>query len=402
MLATNARRVRVVSVLPSATEMLCAIGGEQLLVGRSHEDNYPESIACVPVVTGQRTSFTTAAEVDAQVSAALKQGDSLYTLDVEKICELHPDVILTQDICAVCAIDLQTVQRVAARMSPAPNVVSLNPDGVSDVLRNIVQVGDAVGMGEEARATVIQLEQRISAVDVAIARRVGAKLNVAFIEWPDPLYVGGHWTPQLIVRAGGNHPLNPPPACGGGASKSFAVSHQRLAETDPDLIIFCPCGLDLVASRREAERVQCMEWWQSLRAVKAGRVALVDGDAMFNRPGPRLVDAFEWLATVLHDQPGHPSDFPVEWLSPPKEGRKEETTAFQLAEIEEAHRAAVVTGAMQYVDPKTGYTVFTQLKAIARGYCCGSGCRHCPYGHKNVPSDRRQQLDAPITINLDS
>lgn len=381
--------------------MLCAIGGEQLLVGRSHEDNYPESIACVPVVTGQRTSFTTAAEVDAQVSAALKQGDSLYTLDVEKICELHPDVILTQDICAVCAIDLQTVQRVAARMSPAPNVVSLNPDGVSDVLRNIVQVGDAVGMGEEARATVIQLEQRISAVDVAIARRVGAKLNVAFIEWPDPLYVGGHWTPQLIVRAGGIHPLNPPPACGGGASKSFAVSHQRLAETDPDLIIFCPCGLDLVASRREAERVQCMEWWQSLRAVKAGRVALVDGDAMFNRPGPRLVDAFEWLATVLHDQPGHPSDFPVEWLSP-KEGRKEETTAFQLAEIEEAHRAAVVTGAMQYVDPKTGYTVFTQLKAIARGYCCGSGCRHCPYGHKNVPSGRRQQLDAPITINLDS
>ena len=247
------QQLRVVSVLPSATEMLCFIGGGHLLVGRSHEDNYPVSITHLPVVTGQLTSFTTAVDVDKQVSSALSTGQSLYTIDEQLLTTLKPDVILTQDICAVCAIDLQTVQRLAARMSPQPRVVSLNPLSLGDVLDNLLQVGEAVGMEREAQAARAGLEARLrradelvatsqaaaaaaaaakpasAAAEGAVAAGEAARPCVAFIEWPDPLYVGGHWTPQLIERAGGAHPLNP--ARPEGAAKSFAVTAEAMIAT---------------------------------------------------------------------------------------------------------------------------------------------------------------------------
>ena len=248
------KQLRVVSVLPSATEMLCFIGGGHLLVGRSHEDNYPVSITHLPVVTGQLTSFTTAVDVDKQVSSALSTGQSLYTIDEQLLTTLKPDVILTQDICAVCAIDLQTVQRLAARMSPRPRVVSLNPLSLGDVLDNLLQVGEAVGMEREAQAARAGLEARLrradelvatsqaaaaaaaaaakpasAAAEGVVAAGEAARPCVAFIEWPDPLYVGGHWTPQLIERAGGAHPLNP--ARPEGAAKSFAVTAEAMIAT---------------------------------------------------------------------------------------------------------------------------------------------------------------------------
>ena len=249
------KQLRVVSVLPSATEMLCFIGGGHLLVGRSHEDNYPVSITHLPVVTGQLTSFTTAVDVDKQVSSALSTGQSLYTIDEQLLTTLKPDVILTQDICAVCAIDLQTVQRLAARMSPQPRVVSLNPLSLGDVLDNLLQVGEAVGMEREAQAARAGLEARLrradelvatsqaaaaaaaaaaakpasAAAEGVVAAGEAARPCVAFIEWPDPLYVGGHWTPQLIERAGGAHPLNP--ARPEGAAKSFAVTAEAMIAT---------------------------------------------------------------------------------------------------------------------------------------------------------------------------
>jgi iron complex transport system substrate-binding protein len=266
------RPLRVVSVLPSATEMLCFIGGGHLLVGRSHEDNYPESITHLPVVTGQLTEFTTAVDVDRQVSSALSTGQSLYTIDEQLLTTLQPDVILTQDICAVCAIDLQTVQRLAARMSPQPRVVSLNPLGLDDVLDNLLQVGEAVGMEREAQAARAGLEARLRRADELVATsqaaaaataaakpaaaaakgvaaaEEAARPCVAFIEWPEPLYVGGHWTPQLIERAGGAHPLNP--ARPGGAAKSFAVTAEAMVATVPRLAILAPCGLNLQQTRR--------------------------------------------------------------------------------------------------------------------------------------------------------
>ncbi|EOD09768.1 hypothetical protein EMIHUDRAFT_54479, partial [Emiliania huxleyi CCMP1516] len=242
--------MRVASVLPSATEILCFIGGERLLVGRSHEDNFPPQITSLPVITGQTTTFTTAAEVDRVVSDSIGKGQSLYTLDAPLIESLSPDVILTQDICSVCAIDLQTVERLAAKMTPRPKVVSLNPLNLDDVLANVLQLGEAVGMAEEARAAHASLVERIAAVDRRVEQRrrqLGEgrrRPRVAFIEWSDPLYVGGHWTPQLIERAGGEHPLNAGGESGGG--KSFPV-----VEADPDLVILAPCGLTLDMTRRE-------------------------------------------------------------------------------------------------------------------------------------------------------
>jgi len=400
------RMLRVASVLPSATEILCFIGGESLLVGRSHEDNYPPQVTGLPVITGQTTSFTTAGEVDKIVSESISKGQSLYTLDAAMIKSLTPDVILTQDICSVCAIDLQTVERLVCSMSPRPKVVSLNPLNIDDVLANILELGDAVAMSDAAQAAHASLVSRIAAVDglVEQQQRPGGRPRVAFIEWSDPLYVGGHWTPQLIERAGGEHTLNAGGASGGG--KSFPVPSSAVVDMDPDLVILAPCGLNLEMTKNEARTLAANEWWQSLRAVRQGRVVLVDGDAMFNRPGPRLVDALEWLYSAINDVPeAAPPNFPCEWLpagwtdAAADQPTTAQAEAKEIADIEEAHACAVRQGQLQYTDPKTGYSVFTQLASSQRGYCCGSGCRHCVYDHKNVKPERKAAIRPPITCD---
>jgi len=325
--------------------------------------------------------------------------------------------------------------------------VSLNPECLEDVLGNLLQLGEACDLDAAARAAHAGLVDRIAAVDAAVAttRReegVAPRPSVAFIEWPDPIYVGGHWTPQLIWRAGGRHPCNEAPEGGtGGAAKSFAVSAEAIVASSPDLVIVCPCGLDLAATRREAEQLYEEQWFRSLPAVQQGRVALVDGDAMFNRPGPRLVEALEWLAATLLERPElSPASFPVEWLGEPpaalraapgaafggeetmdvtgtdtgeeasplhssqggEEARDEggviDDAGAQLANIEAVHKVAVERGQLSYVDPHTGYTVFTQLAAMERGRCCGSGCRHCPYDHDRVPPKRQARLSPPIVV----
>ena len=333
--SSSPKSMRVVSVLPSATEALAFIGGADLLVGRSHEDNFPSSITHLPVLTGQKTTFTTAADVDKQVSEALSSGQSLYTLDEALLRELKPDVILTQDLCEVCAIDLKTVERIAQSLDPQPKIVSLNPQTFEDVINSLQTIGDAVGRSEAAKAAVDGLLTRVAAVAKVVEEKggkhnVGGRIleqtkleetvhcmNVAFMEWPDPIYVGGHWTPQLITRAGGEHKLNDVPpelveTQGGG--KSFCVTSEAFVKSNPDLIVVCPCGLNLEATRAEVDKLGNTEWWPGL-ATKA-KVYLVDGDAHFNRPGPRLVDALEWLCDVINKTSLAPKDFPAEWLEP--------------------------------------------------------------------------------------
>lgn len=317
--------MRVVSLLPSATETLCLIGGESLLVGRSHECDYPNTVLDRPALTSQRIDPSwTPDRVDREVAGALAAGHSLYSLDTDRLQQLRPDVILTQDLCEVCSIDLGTVRAAAARMSPRPTVISLNPQTYEAVLDDIITIGRAIGMEEQARVTLVRLRERFfRAADHVNA--FAAQPTVVFLEWADPPFIGGHWTPQLVERAGGSHPLNPTTAMEGAgagaggqmahrtAGKSIRVPPGMIERLSPDYVVVCPCGVALRDVRAHIASAQNSDWWRGLTAVRHGRVALVDGNQMFNRPGPRLVDAYEWLVGWLNDRPELiPQGFP--WM----------------------------------------------------------------------------------------
>lgn len=300
--------MRVVSLLPSATELLCAIGAADLLVGRSHECDFPDAILDRPVLTGQRTHATSSSEIDAQVRESLASGQSLYTLDVEQLRALKPDVILTQDLCDVCSIDLNTVRGAIAEMNPQPAIISLDPKSLEDIYDDLLTVGRAIDREQDAERAMVALRERYwTARDYVNPYLEGPE--VAFLEWMDPPFVGGHWTPQLIRDAGGRHSLNEP------GSKSRQVNAEDLIESMPDRLIICPCGYSLDTVEARIDEAKKQSWWPLLPAVQEGRIALVDGNEMFNRPGPRLVDAFCWLVSWLNDRPEVvPTNFPVKML----------------------------------------------------------------------------------------
>ncbi len=341
--------MRIVSLLPAATEILHSIGAAGDLVGRSHECDRPEDITHLPVLTAQRTRFETAAQVDRDVAESIGSGTSLYTLDEDRLRELHPDLIVTQDLCDVCSIDLAAVRRVAAAMAPEPRVLSLNPHTFEGVLDDVIAVGDATGRAEEASRVVVRLHERMDRA-MSHVPAFGEAVGVLFLEWTDPPFAPGHWTPQLIERAGGEHPLNPtaPVATSGSvdtpgplqaervAGKSIRVTPERITDLDRagrfDRLVICPCGMTLEQTRREVRRMtEHVSWFAELSLVRKAMdspapddpasqealanspVVLVDGNAMFARPGPRLVDAFEWLVAWLQHRPELvPAGFPAE------------------------------------------------------------------------------------------
>lgn len=331
--------MRIVSLLPSATEILCAIGGRALLVGRSHECDFPPGLD-VPVLTAARTSAPSgrvdggsssgaagvahrtppspSAAIDAQVRTLLAQSAPLYTLDTDLLESLRPDLILTQDLCSVCSIDLAAVQRTAsvlrARGLCDPQILSLNPHTVEDVLDDLLRVGELVGLAEPATRAVLSLQQRLLSAQACVNPYDDGPV-VGFLEWTDPLFIAGHWTVQLIERAGGRHPLNPTTADEGAgaaaglqqgarkAGKSIAVPPDVFVATQPDWLVIAPCGLPLEDAWEASRGLAAQAWFAALPAVRAGRVAVVDGNQMFNRPGPRLVEAFEWLVSWLQGRP---------------------------------------------------------------------------------------------------
>ena len=321
---------RVVSLLPSATEMLCHIGGRPLLVGRSHECDEPADVASLPMLSTAATHFAggagASAAVDKQVRHLLNQQLPLYGLNVELLRKLRPDVILTQDLCRVCSIDVESVRRIAAAMSPVPQVISCNAETVEGVLDDMLAIGDAVGLAENAQEAVTALRERLYNL-TDYTNPFGEGPNVAFLEWTDPLFIGGHWIPQLIERAGGRHvlnatvPINKAGAAAGPigttlrkAGKSVTVPPEVLVASRPEYLIIAPCGLKLDQALQAAQELATKPWWRELPAVKTGRVAVVDGNAMFARPGPRLADAFAFLVGWLNDRPELiPANFP--WQS---------------------------------------------------------------------------------------
>lgn len=310
---------RVVTLLPSATELVCLLGAERWLVGRSHECDWPPSVRDVPVLTSQTTEHdsehTDPAAIDRQVREQLAAGLPLYRVDEELLRSLKPDVIITQDLCAVCSIDLASVQRLAVSMSPPPTIVSLNPTTIEGVIDDVLTVGRALGLDARAMTEAVKLRERFAAAGEFVNPYEEGP-NVAFLEWTDPIFIGGHWTVQMIERAGGRHVLNPSvPTENAGAAvgpqhaqrragKSIAVPVEILVASRPDVLIVCPCGLDLAATRHAVAELAKKSWWRELPAVRNGRVALVDGNQYFNRPGPRLAEAFEWMVGWLQGRPG--------------------------------------------------------------------------------------------------
>ncbi|MFM7261959.1 MAG: cobalamin-binding protein [bacterium] len=306
--------MRVVSLLPSATELFAASSGTEalhrMLVGRSHECDFPAGLEHVPVLTKARTHGGASAAIDAEVSAALANGSSLYELDEALLAELAPDVILTQSLCEVCSIDLRTVERVAASLPKRPVIVNLDPKSVFDVFDDVLRVGEACGLSERAERAMVELRARYwSAVDFVNPYVPGPE--VLFLEWCDPPFCGGHWTPALIEAAGARHALN------AAGAKSRRVTPEEILESAPERIIICPCGFGLDRVREDLAALERTRWWPLLPAVleaKPGAIALVDGNQMFNRPGPRLVDAFEWLVGWLNGRDELiPAGFPVQY-----------------------------------------------------------------------------------------
>lgn len=316
---------RIVSLLPSATESLCAIGGGRLLVGRSHECDFPASIAHLPVLTSQAIPHSLASDpaaIDAKVRERIASGQSLYSVNEKLLADLKPDLILTQDLCEVCSIDLDTVRRIASSLNPRPEIVSLNPRTFEAVLDDIDTLGRAAGLEKQAIQAVASLRERMFAASEFVNAFEDGPA-VVFLEWTDPLFVGGHWTPQLIERAGARHPLNAPvPKENAGAAagpqmaeriagKSVRIAPEIVEALNPDALIIAPCGMDLAQTRTCALALTQQPWFRNLKAVRTGRVALVDGNQMFNRPGPRLVDAFEFLVGWINHRPDIvPRDFP--------------------------------------------------------------------------------------------
>ncbi|KAJ3283605.1 hypothetical protein HDU79_008940 [Rhizoclosmatium sp. JEL0117] len=306
---------RVVSMLPSAAEMIALCGGESMLVARGHEDDFPHSITSLPIVTGANTVFTSSADVDVQVSQAVAQGNALYTIDAETLKKVQPTHIVTQDLCHVCAIDLQTVERIAKQMDPKPEIVTLNPLTFQDVLDDITRIGVGLGLEKQASEALGKLNERVTAArakaDTYLEKNGGLRKRCLFVEWTDPVYPGGHWTPQLMYMAGGEQRIAPATDTV-GAGPSARVTHEACIASDPEIIVISPCGLNLKEARRETDLIKDKEWFKTL--CKPGvRVCLVDGNQMFNRPGPRLVDALEFLVGYLwEDDSLIPADFPWE------------------------------------------------------------------------------------------
>ncbi len=306
--------MRVVSLLPSATELLASVSDQEtlshMLVGRSHECDFPAELAHIPVLTRARTHGGDSAAIDQEVSAALTSGASLYELDEQLLAELAPDVILTQSLCDVCSIDLRTVERVAANLPKTPIVVNLDPKSIFDVFDDLLRVGEACGMTKRAEDAMVALRARYwSAVDFVNPYVPGPE--VLFLEWCDPLFCGGHWTPALIEAAGARHALSV------AGAKSRRVSPEEVLESAPERVIVCPCGFDLARVRQEYDAITSSRWWSLIPAVMEAHprsIALVDGNQMFNRPGPRLVDAFEWLVAWINGRDELvPRGFPVEY-----------------------------------------------------------------------------------------
>ena len=280
--------MRIASLVPSATEMLFALGVGDQVLAVTHECDYPPEAAGRRHLTRSLVpAGLSAGEIDAEVRRLTGEGRHLYELDEPALRELEVDLIVTQAVCEVCAVSYDDVVAVAARLPTRPRVISLDPSNLAEVLADVPRLGEATGVAEKAIALRSDLEQRLERVRVAVEG--ASRPRVLAIEWLDPPFIGGHWVPEMIEIAGGTDVLGVPGA------KSRTAEWDELAASAPDVIVAMPCGWDATRARAEVE-IRATE----VAAIGAERIWAVDAAASFSRPGPRLVEGTELIAHLLH------------------------------------------------------------------------------------------------------
>ncbi len=287
--------MRIVTLLPSATEIVCALGLQDSLIGVSHECDYPPHVATLPKLTRSAIpQHVAGSKIDRAVSETLKRGDSLYQLNEELLAALQPDLVITQELCDVCAVSFSDVQRLAARLPNHPNILSLNPPNLDGIFQDIETVAAATHTIERGQQLKKDLCARIE--------RVQARVNglprprVFALEWLDPPFAAGHWVPEMIALAGGDEVL------GQAGVKSFRVTWEDVIAAQPNFIFLIPCGYARHVAQREWDALPKPRGWETIPAAQTGRVFALEADSYCSRPAPRVVDGIEQIAAFLHPE----------------------------------------------------------------------------------------------------
>lgn len=299
--------MRIASLLPSATEIVCALGLADALVGVSHECDFPPAVVGRPVLTAPKIDPRgTSAEIDAAVQRLVRDGLSVYRIEEAALRAARPDLIVTQDQCEVCAVSFTEVEQAAHALLDTPaRIVSLRPTRLDDVLDDIARVADAAGVRARGAELIAASRERLERIRRAVAP-ARSRPRVACIEWIEPLMVAGNWVPEMVALGGGTYDLV------AAGAHSPAIGWDALLAARPDVVIVMPCGFDLAQTRRELPSLTARPEWQALAAVPNGRAYAIDGNAYVNRPGPRIVESAELLAGLI--QPGFCASFmPAGW-----------------------------------------------------------------------------------------
>jgi len=286
--------MRICSLLPSATEIAYAIGLGDSIVGVSHECDYPAEAANKPSLLRTRIDpHAPPAEIDRQVTEIIRRGESIYAVDAELLSALAPDLILTQDLCHVCAASPDDLATALTRFPRPPQVLALTPRCLDEVWDDVVRLGQATGREKDAAALADSLKRRVCEI-AAVAARAKSRPRVLCLEWLDPYFVGGHWVPEMVALAGGEDVL------GRSREPSFKVTEEQIAESRADIFAVMPCGYDTIRATAECDAVPFPDSWRALPALRNRRVYATNANAYFSRPGPRLADGVAVLAHLIH------------------------------------------------------------------------------------------------------
>ena len=295
--------MQICSLLPSATEILYALGLGESVVGVTHECDFPPEAAKKPALIRPRVDpHARPAEIDRQVNELVARGEGIYAVDAELLASLAPDLIVTQDLCHVCAASPDDLAAALARLPKQPKVLTLTPHTLADVWDDIRRVGASTVTARDAEALAAQLAARVAKIN-AIARKAGTRPRVLCLEWLDPFYIGGHWVPEMVAQAGGEDVL------GRAGEPSFRATAEEIARTGAEIIVVMPCGYNSARIATEFNSLRFPEVWSKLPAVRNRRIFAVDANSYLSRPGPRLATGVEILAQIFHPElfPSNPA-----------------------------------------------------------------------------------------------